>query len=107
VPEIVDSGDFGKGGTYRTNVGLNNLGPEAATVRLELVVGGGVIGATTVQVPSKGLRQLDNVARTIIVHGGPTHVRGYMRVSSSQPLHVWASKIENLSDDPSIVMGTP
>ena len=63
VPEIVDSGERGTAGTYRTNLGLNNLGPEAATVRLELVVGGGVIGATTVQVPSKGLRQIDNVAR--------------------------------------------
>jgi hypothetical protein len=27
--------------------------------------------------------------------GVPLHVRGYIRVSSSQPLHVWASKIEN------------
>jgi hypothetical protein len=107
VPEIVDSGELGTAGTYRTNLGLNNLGPEAATVRLELVVGGGVIGATTVQVPSKGLRQLDNVARVLIVHGGTTGVRGYIRVSSSQPLHVWASKIENLTDDPSIVMGAP
>jgi glucose/arabinose dehydrogenase len=107
VPEIVDSGELGTAGTYRTNLGLNNLGTEAATVRLELVVGGGVIGATTVQVPSKGLRQIDNVARVILVHGGPTHVRGYIRVYSSQPLHVWASKIENLSDDPSIVMGSP
>jgi len=107
VPEIVDSGEPGTAGTFRTNLGLNNLGPEAATVRLELVVGGGVLGATTVQVPSKGLKQIDNVARVILVHGGATGVRGYIRVSSSQPLHVWASKIENLSDDPSIVMGTP
>jgi hypothetical protein len=53
------------------------------------------------------LKQIDNVARVILVHGGATGVRGYIRVSSSQPLHVWASKIENLSDDPSIVMGTP
>jgi len=34
-------------------------------------------------------------------------VRGYIRVLSSQPMHVWASKIDNGTDDPSIVMGTP
>jgi len=26
---------------------------------------------------------------------------------SSQPMHLWASKIDNGTDDPSIVMGTP
>ncbi|MGH9429162.1 MAG: hypothetical protein ACRD2L_23005, partial [Terriglobia bacterium] len=88
--------------------GLNNLGPEDASVRLELVgSGGGVLGATTVQVPSKGLKQINNVARVILAQVGATGVRGYIRVFSSQPLHVWASKIDNGTDDPSIVMGAP
>jgi glucose/arabinose dehydrogenase len=108
VPEIVDTGDRGSAGTFRTNLGLNNLGPEEARVRLELVgSGGSVLGAATVQVPSRGLRQIDSVARVILAQAGPTGVRGYVRVFSSQPMHVWASKIDNGTDDPSIVMGTP
>jgi hypothetical protein len=108
VPEIVDTGDRGVAGTFRTNLGLNNVGPEEASVRLELVgSGGNILGATTVQVPSKGLRQIDNVARVILAQTASTGVRGYVRVTSSQPMHVWASKIDNGTDDPSIVMGTP
>lgn len=108
VSEVVDTGERGTVGTFRTNLGLNNLGPEEATVRLELVgSGGNVLGAATVQVPSKGLRQIDNVARFILAQAGATGVRGYIRVVSSQPMHVWASKIDNGTDDPSIVMGTP
>jgi glucose/arabinose dehydrogenase len=108
VPEIVDTGERGTAGTFRTNLGLNNLGPEEAKVRLELVgSSGSLLGATTVQVPSKGLRQIDNVARAILGQAGVTGVRGYIRVVSSQAMHVWASKINNGTDDPSIVMGTP
>jgi len=108
VPEIVDTGDRGAAGTFRTNLGLNNLGPEEAKVRLELVgSGGSVLGAATVLVPSNGLKQIDNVARVILAQAGATGVRGYIRVLSSQPLHVWASKIDNGTDDPSIVMGSP
>jgi hypothetical protein len=108
VPEIVDTGDRGAAGTFRTNLGLNNLGPEEARVRLELVgSGGNILGATTVQVPSKGLMQIDNVARVILAQAGATGVRGYIRVFSTQPMHVWASKIDNGTDDPSIVMGAP
>jgi len=108
VPEIVDTGDRGTARTFRTNLGLNNLGPEEARVRLELIgSGGSILGAATVQVPSKGLNQIDNVARVILAQAGATGVRGYIRVLSSQPLHVWASKIDNGTDDPSVVMGTP
>ena len=108
VPEIVDTGDRGTAGTFRTNLGLNNVGPEEARVRLELVGSvGNILGATTVQVSSKGLRQIDNVARLVLGQAGATGVRGYIRVLSSQPMHVWASKIDNGTDDPSIVMGTP
>ena len=108
VPEIVDTGDRGTAGTFRTNLGLNNLGPEEASVRLELLgSSGSILGSTTVQVPSKGLKQIDNVARVILAQASATAVRGYIRMSSSQPMHVWASKIDNGTDDPSIVMGTP
>lgn len=108
VAEVVDTGDRGTAGTFRTNLGLNNLGPDEANVRLELVGSeGSVLGVASVLVPSNGLKQIDNVARVILAQGAATGVRGYVRVLSSQPLHVWASKIDNGTDDPSIVMGTP
>ncbi len=108
VAEIVDTGERGTPGTFRTNLGLNNLGPEEARVTLELVGTDGVIlGSFVTSVPSKGLKQIDSVARVIRGQSSPTGIRGYVRVSSSQPLHVWASKIDNGTDDPSIVIGFP
>ena len=85
VPEIVDTGDRGAAGTFRTNLGLNNLGPEEARVRLELVgSGGNILGATTVQVPSNGLKQIDNVAR-VILGAGWCYRRAGLHSSAFQP----------------------
>ena len=77
-------------------------------MRLELVGNSGnVLGGTTVQVPSKGLKQINNIARVILSQSTATGVRAYIRMLSTQPMHLWASKIDNGTDDPSIVMGTP
>lgn len=108
VAEIVDTGERGTAGTFRTNLGLNNLGPEEARVTLELVAtDGSVLGSFATVVPSLGLRQIDSVARVIRGQSTVTGVRGYVRITSSQPLHAWASKIDNGTDDPSIVIGVP
>jgi hypothetical protein len=108
VAEIVDTGERGTAGTFRTNLGLNNLGPEEGRVTLELMsVDGHVAGRLLTAAPSLGLKQINNLARAVLGSETATGFRGYVRVQSSQPLHVWASKIDNGTDDPSIVIGVP
>ena len=51
---------------FRTNLGINNLGAVAADVQVNLYsLSGALLGTTTVNVPAGGLRQLDNVNRTL------------------------------------------
>ncbi len=108
VPEIVDTGDRGAAGTYRTNLGLNNPGSETAHVRMDLTdLSGSIRGTQTVDVLPKGLNQINDIARTILGKIDPTGFHGYLQIRSSQPIHSWVSKIDNGTDDPSIIVGIP
>ena len=108
VPEIVDTGDRGAAGTYRTNLGLNNPGSETAHVRIDLTdLSGSIRGTQTVDVLPKGLNQINDIARTILGKADPTGFHGYLQIRSSQPIHSWVSKIDNGTDDPSIIVGIP
>ena len=108
VPEIVDTGDRGAAGTHRTNLGLNNPGSETAHVRLDLIdLSGSIRGTITVDVLPKGLNQINDIARAILGKTDPTGFHGYLKIRSSQPIHSWASKIDNGTDDPSIIVGIP
>jgi len=89
--------------TFRTNLGINNLGGVAADVQVNLYsASGGLLGTTTVNVPAGGLRQLDNVNRTLTGASGVTDTLGFFRISSSQPLLGYSTLIYNVGDDPSL-----
>jgi hypothetical protein len=108
LPEIVDTGNRGAAATYRTNLGLNNLGSETAHVRMDLTdLSGNIRGTQTVDVLPKGLKQINDIARTILGKADPTGFHGYLQIRSSQPIHSWVSKIDNGTDDPSIIVGIP
>ena len=108
VPEIVDTGNRGSAGTYRTNLGLNNPGSETAHVRLDLIdLSGSIRGTLTVDVLPKGLNQINDIARSILGKTDPTGFHGYLKIRSSQPIHSWVSKIDNGTDDPSIIVSIP
>ncbi len=108
VAEVVDTGDRGAAGTFRTNLGINNLGLVAARVSLQLFGESGELhGSRSYIVPSSGMLQTDNVARSILGTNAVTGVNGYVKLISDQPIHAWSSKINNGTDDPSIVMATP
>ena len=108
VPEIVDTGNRGAAGTYRTNLGLNNPGGETAHVSMDLTdLSGNVRGTQIVDVLPKGLNQINDIARTILGKSDPTGFHGYLQIRSSQPIHSWVSKIDNGTDDPSIIVGIP
>lgn len=109
LAEAIDSGDLGTAGTFRTNLGINNPGDFAATVQVSLIdSGGSSLGSLAVNVPARGMMQIDKVARTLAGPGSTLPVTGYLRLSSNRPIHAWASKIDNGTDDPSlqVALGT-
>jgi hypothetical protein len=108
VAEVVDSGDPGNPGTFRTNLGLNNLSPVTARVTLQLIAeSGSLLGSQMVNVPSSGMAQINNVVRRILGMSSASGIKAYLKLTSDQPIHGWASKIDNQTDDPSIVIATP
>ena len=108
VAEVVDSGDRGTPDTFRTNLGINNLGPVTAHVSLQLIGGSGnLLGTQTATVPLNGLTQINDIVQSILGAHAPTGINAYLKLISDQPIHAWASKINNATDDPSIIMGIP
>jgi hypothetical protein len=88
---------------FRTNLGINNLGGAAADVQVNLYSSGGVLlGTRTVNIPAGGLRQIDNVNRTLTGSGGVSDTLGFIRLSSSQPLLGYSTVINNVGDDPGL-----
>jgi matrixin/IPT/TIG domain-containing protein len=88
---------------FRTNLGINNLGVTPADVQVNLYSPSGVLlGTTTVNVPAGGLRQLDNVNRTLTGAGGVSDTLGFIRLTSSQPLLGYSTVINNVGDDPGL-----
>ena len=103
LPEVIDTGERGAAGTFRTNLGLNNPGSTATAVQISLINSSGlVLGSTSRQVPARGMVQINDVVSTIVGAASPTGLQGYLRLTSSQPFHAWASKIDNGTDDPSL-----
>jgi glucose/arabinose dehydrogenase len=106
IPEVVDSGDPGIVGTFRTDLGVNNPNGSAADVEVSFLNGSGLLlGRINQQVPPRGMLLTNNIVRKILGVGSATGNQGYLRLVSSQPFHVWASKIDNSTDDPSLEVG--
>jgi hypothetical protein len=88
---------------FRTNLGINNLGATPSDVQVNLYSPSGVLlGTTTVNVPAGGLRQLDNVNRTLTGANGVSDTLGFIRLTSSQPLLGYSTLINNVGDDPGL-----
>ncbi|HEU0005656.1 MAG TPA: hypothetical protein VFS12_06655, partial [Terriglobia bacterium] len=99
IPSIVENGSF------RTNLGINNLSRRQANVSLTLVdVEGMVLGGKTVQVEAEGLEQINNVARFVFEDSVGSDIQGNLYLESDQPISAWASQIENTTNDPSLLL---
>ncbi len=102
IPFVVDTTDF------RTNLGINNLGPSPASVDLAFIDFTGKVRASTttpVQVISRGLVQINNVLRFLLNgsgNSGVTQQWGYLKITSNQPIKAYATQIDNTTNDPSI-----
>ncbi|MCI0621205.1 MAG: tetratricopeptide repeat protein [Acidobacteria bacterium] len=104
ILDVVDDGSRGTPATYRTNLGLNTVGPQSAQVAISLVNDvGELVGKFSTAVAGNGLTQLDGIVQRL--RGSAAVTRGSLRISSSQPIIAWASKIDNGTDDPSFQIG--
>ncbi len=102
IPFVIDTSQF------RTNLGLANLSSIATTVDLALYDEKGVaIASRSLDVPAKGLTQLNNVIR--FIRGSSSDqsndLFGSVTISSDQPLVSYATQIDNVSSDASLETG--
>ncbi len=89
--------------TFRTNLGINNLGDSEASVQVNLYnTSGSILGSTTVHVPARGLVQLDNANRTLTGASGVSNTLGHIRLSANQPVQGYSTVINNTGDDPGL-----
>ena len=102
IAEVIDTGEFGSAGTFRTNLGLNTVAGTPANVTVTLRgASGQQLGNANFVVPGNGLTQF-RVRDSI---GALNGTNGYLTITSNQPIHAWASKIENGTGDPSFQIG--
>ena len=108
VLDILDTGNRGSTGTFRTNIGINNPGQETAHTRMQLVnLTGNLLAEAQIDVQPHGLKQINDIARVLLGSSKSTGFQGYLTIQSSHPIYGWASKISNGTDDPSIIVGIP
>jgi YVTN family beta-propeller protein len=113
VPFVSDTAEF------RTNLGLNNPGNAPATVTVLFLNSMGELQASgTTTVPVSGMTQINAIVRKLLNNPAKADLQlvpdsatadreGYLQIISSQPLIVWASQIDNMTNDPSIEVGRP
>jgi hypothetical protein len=102
MSEVIDTGEGGTAGTFRTNLGLNTVTATPANVAVTLRgATGQSLGSANFVVPGNGLTQV-RVRDSISALNG---TNGYLTITSDQPIHAWASKIENGTGDPSFQIG--
>ncbi len=98
VPLVIENAAF------RTNLGINNLSQNIARVKIIFMDKAGTeFSGTTVQVPPMGLKQMNSIIRYLLP--GSSEQTGSLRLESDQPISAWASQIDNVSQDPSILSG--
>ena len=100
LPYSVDSPEF------RTNLGINNLGTATANVTVRLVDKNGLqLGSLTTTVPAGGMTQINRVNFALGVGSPAVNLEGTLRLEADQNIVGWTSQIDNLTQDPSLVVG--
>ena len=108
IAEVIDTGEGGSPGTFRTNIGLNTVTGTPANVSVAFLNNTGTqVGSTlSFSVAGNGMTQVNGIVRDLLNSGGAvTGQNGFLRITSNQPIHAWASKIENGTGDPSFQIG--
>jgi len=90
-------------GSFRSNLGINNLGNTQANVTVNLYgTSGTLLGSQNFAVPARGLLQLNHVNRILTGTSGISNTTGYIRLSSDQPVAGFSAVINNTSNDPGL-----
>jgi matrixin/IPT/TIG domain-containing protein len=90
--------------SFRTNLGINNVGGVQANVSISLYgTAGTLLGSQNATVPAHGILQLNQVNRVLTESSNVTNTTGYIRLSSTQPVAGFSSVINNASNDPGLV----
>ncbi|MEW5974876.1 MAG: IPT/TIG domain-containing protein [Acidobacteriota bacterium] len=102
IPFVIDTDDF------RTNLGLNNMSSQNASIHVTLMGADGTELGSTVEpvvLPPLGMFQINNVVRFLVSKSSSapvTQLQGYLRITSTQSVRAFATQIDNMSQDPSI-----
>jgi YVTN family beta-propeller protein len=97
LPSSLDTGSF------RTNLGINNLSGISINATVSLVGGNGNVLASQIYgISPKGLTQVGNVNRSLLGLSEASSTTGSLVVTSNQPISGFASIIDNVSQDPSL-----
>jgi hypothetical protein len=100
LPYSVDNTEF------RTNLGINNLGTATANVTVSLLDKNGLqIGSLNTTVPARGMTQINRVNVALGVGLSVTNLEGSLRLEADQNIVAWTSQIDNITQDPSLVVG--
>ena len=95
IPHVVESAEL------RSNLGINNVSDDLATVTVRMLDKDGVEIATgSYTVPARGLKQVNRIVRDLLGTPDAPGFEGYLRLESNQPIQAWASEINNLTNDP-------
>jgi hypothetical protein len=103
IPFVIDTLAF------RTNLGITNASGQEAKVKLSLFDEMGFeIGGKSDVVPANGLKQFNNVVRSLLALDPNfiTNEYGSVLVTSDQPVVAYSTQIENKSNDPSLLVGS-
>lgn len=104
ILDVIDDEARGTAPTYRTNLGLNAVRPGSTNVTINLYTDSGQwVNSISTTLAANGLTQIDGVVHRLRGSTGVT--RGYLLISSDQPIIAWASKIDNWTNDPSFQLG--
>jgi len=92
--------------SFRSNLGVTNIGTVEANIEIELRdQGGNVMASGVAKVAPRGLKQINNVNRVLLGRGRVTNTLGSLRVMSDQPFSSFISIIDNSSNDPGLQVG--
>jgi hypothetical protein len=99
IPHVADTAEL------RTNLGVNNLSDEIATVIIRLMnEGGAEVGAQSLTVAARGLTQINGIVRQLLGRSDLTNFEGYLRLQSNHPVVGWVSEIDNMTNDPGFMV---
>jgi YVTN family beta-propeller protein len=92
---------------YRSNLVLSNLGWGDAAFNMELNdKDGNLLGAGIVRVQANGFKQINDIDRMLQGTSNVTGTQGLIRITGDQPFTALLSLIDNISNDPSMVIGS-